>query len=439
MPTIVKMPKWGLTMTAGTVVDWLAAEGSEVTEGEPLLTVETEKAVDDVPAPADGILYRIVAGAGSEVPVSGPVAVILAAGEAISDEELQTLVQPVSAQDTASAMPGVSGPTRGARPATRDQAGRVNASPAARKRASELEVELQSVTATGPGGRITIDDVERAAAEQGQSAIDERDIPVATVGHVHALLAGPRKAEPIAFIHGLGGSLSSWQIVLGALAENWRLVAIDLPGHGQSGKPASADYSVSGLANAVGEVLQSTGISNAILAGHSLGGAVAMELARTRPDLVRGLVLIDSAALGTDISRHLMDLMSGEPGADTARGLLELFFEDKKLASPRAIEEMASHQTADGAWDAQRATAVAAFAGGRQSVPGPDDPAAVSQPVLVIWGERDGVIPVEHAYAATNVLADVQLAILPGIGHVPQVEAPERVATLIERFARSLG
>ena len=74
MATIVKMPKWGLTMTQGTIIDWLVAEGTEVSEGDMLLTVETEKAVDDVGAPASGILYRIVAPAGSEVEVSGGLA-----------------------------------------------------------------------------------------------------------------------------------------------------------------------------------------------------------------------------------------------------------------------------------------------------------------------------------------------------------------------------
>ena len=61
MPTVVKMPKWGLTMTPGTVTDWLRGEGEEIAEGDPLLTVETEKAVNDVEAPADGVLLKIVA------------------------------------------------------------------------------------------------------------------------------------------------------------------------------------------------------------------------------------------------------------------------------------------------------------------------------------------------------------------------------------------
>src|SRR5918992_5203207 len=104
MPTVVKMPKWGLTMTAGKVTDWLREEGSEVDAGEPLLVVETEKAVNDVEAPAAGVLRKIVAAVGEEVPVSGPVAVIVAAGEQVSDEEIAALVaagQPAGADGAA--------------------------------------------------------------------------------------------------------------------------------------------------------------------------------------------------------------------------------------------------------------------------------------------------------------------------------------------------
>ena len=88
MPTIVTMPKWGLTMTSGTITGWSREEGDPVTEGAPLLTVETEKAVDDVEAPASGVLRKIVAAVGSEVPVMGAVAVITAPGEDLSDDDL---------------------------------------------------------------------------------------------------------------------------------------------------------------------------------------------------------------------------------------------------------------------------------------------------------------------------------------------------------------
>src|SRR4051794_316447 len=102
MPTLVKMPKWGLTMTVGTVTDWLHQEGDEISAGDPLLTVETEKAVNDVEAPADGVLLKIVAVSGEEVPVSGPVAVIAAPGEELSDAEIMTLISAAVPQGAAS-------------------------------------------------------------------------------------------------------------------------------------------------------------------------------------------------------------------------------------------------------------------------------------------------------------------------------------------------
>ncbi|CAN5530992.1 acetoin dehydrogenase dihydrolipoyllysine-residue acetyltransferase subunit [soil metagenome] len=442
MPTIVKMPKWGLTMTAGTVVDWISAEGSEVSEGEPLLIVETEKAVDDVPAPADGILYRIVAGSGSEVPVSAPVAVILAPGESLSEDELTALV---SAASPAAAAPAGSGSgskaPREARSASRDRSGRVNASPAARKLAAELGVDLADVDATGPGGRITSDDVERAASGADDAGPEERDIPIANDRHIHALIAGPHTAQPILFLHGLGGSLGSWQIVLGGLAGQYRVVALDLPGHGASAKtePSQADYSITGHAYAIGESLDLLGLKDTILVGHSLGGAVALSLASMQPGLVRGLVLIDSAALGTEISSGLLDLMAGEPGPETARELLDLFMEDKKLVTHRAIDEMAGNQLSEGGWQAQQATANAAFAGGKQSDYSAERLEQMTTPVLLIWGELDRVIPAAHGASAVSALPDAVLAVLPGVGHVPQVEQPDTVTRYIDRFARSLG
>ncbi len=254
MATIVKMPKWGLTMTQGTIIDWLVAEGADVSEGDMLLTVETEKAVDDVGAPASGVLYRIVAPAGSEVEVSGPVGLILAEGESLSDDEIAALLAP---EEKASAATGsaasATGTPRERRSASRDAGGRINASPAAKKLAAELGVDLAEVEATGPGGRITSDDVQRAADENVDPSPIEGTATLADGREIHYLEAGPKSDRPIVFIHGLGGSLSSWQLVMGGLAERHRMTAIDLPGHGGSSKaaPETADYSIAGLANDV--------------------------------------------------------------------------------------------------------------------------------------------------------------------------------------------
>lgn len=440
MATIVKMPKWGLTMTQGTIIDWLVAEGSEVSEGDMLLTVETEKAVDDVGAPASGILYRIVAPAGSEVEVSGAVALIVADGESLSDEEIATLLappEPVAA--TGVATTGFTSP-RERRTAVRDAGGRINASPAAKKLAAELGVDLAEVGATGPGGRVTSDDVQRAA--------DENVDPTPTVGLAHLgdgrsvyfLEAGPKSNRPIVFIHGLGGSLSSWQLVMGGLADRHRMTAVDLPGHGNSSKtpPDSTDYSVAGLANDIAAALAVGKRKPSVIVGHSLGGAVALKLALDHPELVTGLVLIDSAALGESIAGELIDLMAGDGGAETARGLLSLFFADQKLVTDRGVEEMAGFQE-DGGWEAQQAVANAAFAGDTQQFDLSPELSTIDKPVLLIWGEHDRVIPLSDAISALTGFPDALLKVLPDTGHVPQVERAAEVATAIDRFVRSIG
>ena len=440
MATVVKMPKWGLTMTAGTVTDWLYPEGAEVSAGDPIFTVETEKAVNDVECPADGVLLKIVASQGEEVAVSGPVAIIAAPGETISDDDLAALIAEASpAKSGPAAKTAAAAGARAARSASRDDSGRVSASPAARRRAQELGLDLASVEATGPDGRITSDDVERAAADAGADpAPREERIRLADGRELNALIAGAGDGLPLVFLHGLTGSLSTWHLVAGELVDRHRAVAIDLPGHGLSDKSPDADYSVTGLVTASIEAIDSLGIKRPVLVGHSLGASIALAIAAQYPERVSGLVVINGAGLGEEISGELSTLVAGPPGVEAARALMRLFYEDQKLITDRALEDRVQMQTAEGAWPAQQAVASAAFAGDRQLPAVRVDPARVSVPVYLIWGEKDRVIPVSHAIAALPTFPDAALAVLPNIGHVPQVEAAARTAHLIARFAKSL-
>lgn len=442
MPTIVTMPKWGLTMTSGTITGWSRQEGDPVTEGIPLLTVETEKAVDDVEAPASGVLRKIVAAVGSEVPVMGAVAVITAPGEDLSDEDVQALVATTSggAAPAGGAAPRAA---REGRQAARDAGGRVNASPAARKRARELGIDLAAIEATGPGGRITSDDVERAAAAVAASAATPRTevVELADGTKLVALMAGPADVtESIVFLHGLGGSQSTWASVLGHFAETYRVVAVDLPGHGASDKPspASTDYSISGIAAKLGELLEKLELTPAVLVGHSLGGATALHLALERPKLVRALALVDSAALGLEINDELLDRIESAPSRDEARRLLELFFQDRRFVLERGIDDMYAARNVPGADDAVKAIAASAFTRRGQNLVLADRLGELQVPLLVIWGELDRVIPSSHAVAAVSALPTAWLEIMEGVGHVPQVEAAPAFAAIVNRWLASI-
>jgi pyruvate dehydrogenase E2 component (dihydrolipoamide acetyltransferase) len=444
MPTIVTMPKWGLTMASGTITGWSRQEGDPVTEGAPLLTVETEKAVDDVEAPASGILRKIVAEVGSEVPVSGPVAVITRPDEQLSDEDLAALV----AAAAPAAVDGVAGPAtprpaRESRRAARDASGRVNASPAARKRAGELGVDLATVAATGSGGRITSEDVERAAAELAANLAAPRAefVELANGLKIYALLAGPPDAErAIVFLHGLGGSQTTWGAVLGEFAADNRIVALDLPGHGASDKPApeATDYTLTGLANAVAETLETLDLVPAVIVGHSLGGAAALRLALERPKLVRALALVNSAGLGPEISPALLESIEAAPSREEAQRLLELYFEDRRFVLARGIDEMHATRIAPGADAAVKAIAAAAFSGDGQQEIFTDRLSEIEAPMLLIWGERDKVIPAHHARDAAEVVPEAWIEILEDVGHVPQVEAAPTFTRVVKNWLDAL-
>jgi pimeloyl-ACP methyl ester carboxylesterase len=437
MPILVKMPKWGLMMKAGTVTEWLRAEGDPVAAGEPLFVVETDKATNEVEAPGEGVLRRIVAGEGTEVVVRGAVGVIAVAGEALSDDDVDAFVAAQSVAVTpAPTAAVVVRPVRAPRQADRGEDGRITASPAARKRARELGLDLATVTATGPGGRITSDDVERAAAGAGEDEAREDWLAVGDGVRLYALSAGAPGDPAVVFVHGIGGSSASWQAVIGSFADTHHVVAIDLPAHGQSDipDPAGSDYSIAGLARAITEALAQLGLERVTLVGHSLGGAVATRVALAAPDRVARLVLVDSTGLGDEISPDLVRLLGEPPSESGSRALLELFFHDQGLVLDAGVAEHHAALSRPGAHAAVQAIGSGAFGDpGRQAeLEGRLE--ELTQPVLVVWGDRDRVVPAAHAEAARTAIPDVQVAIIPDAGHAPQVEDPAAFAEALAAF-----
>ncbi|GAK59199.1 dihydrolipoyllysine-residue acetyltransferase component of acetoin cleaving system [Candidatus Vecturithrix granuli] len=151
----VKMPKMGLTMTAGTIAGWLKKEGDLVKKGETLLEITTEKITNTVEAPADGILLKIIAAEGEELPIGGLLGLIGEAGEQVA----ASLPAQVSSAPAAAIDEPVASESREV------SAKRIKATPAAMKLAKELKVDYTRLAGTGPGGRITKEDVEKAASQ----------------------------------------------------------------------------------------------------------------------------------------------------------------------------------------------------------------------------------------------------------------------------------
>lgn len=158
MATEIRMPQFGVSMETGTVAQWLKAEGDAVKAGDVLASIETEKLTNDVVSEVDGVLLKIVAQEGEDVPVQGLMAYIGQPGEVLPDAG--GMAPPAAAADTAPAaaehVPAPAGQMSG---------GRVKASPLARRIAAKLGVDLSQVTPGGTSGRIRADDVRAYAAQ----------------------------------------------------------------------------------------------------------------------------------------------------------------------------------------------------------------------------------------------------------------------------------
>ena len=163
MATEIKMPQLGLTMEEGTVERWLKAEGDAVKTGEPLLEITTDKLTNEVEAEADGILLKIVAPEGTDVPVQGLLGYIGQPGEQVGKTAPAALAETSAAPAAAPAAPAET-----AAPAVRGK--KIRISPLARKIARQMGVDTAAVTGTGPNGRIIKRDILAAAESASKTA-----------------------------------------------------------------------------------------------------------------------------------------------------------------------------------------------------------------------------------------------------------------------------
>jgi pimeloyl-ACP methyl ester carboxylesterase len=249
-------------------------------------------------------------------------------------------------------------------------------------------------------------------------------------------------------LHGIGSDGDTWDTVAPSLAERYTVIVPDLLGHGRSAKPR-ADYSIGGYANGMRDLLSALDVGRVTVIGHSFGGGVAMQFAYQFPERTDRLVVVAGGGLGPQVSVVLRALTL--PGASVALGLSHLPPTRLALRALRA----AAGLVAPAALAADLNEAETVLTGLR-------DPAARSAflhvlrhvtdwrgqlitmrdrayltqglPALVVWGEQDHVLPVEHARAAAELMPGAQSVVLPGVGHFPHREAPTAFVQAVTDF-----
>lgn len=251
----------------------------------------------------------------------------------------------------------------------------------------------------------------------------------------------------VLLVHGMAGSASTWKQVMPVLAAQCTVVAPDLPGHGRSDKLVG-DYSLGAYASALRDLLVALGHERVTVVGQSLGGGIAMQFAYQFPERCERLVLVSSGGLGREVnpllralslpgSEAVLQLACAAPLRSVVAGVGELAASVGLRPAPEVAELWRSYRSL-GDEQTRRAflrTLRSVIDASGQAVSAANRlHLAAEVPTLIVWGDADPIIPVDHAVAAHAGIEGSRLEIFPGVGHYPHCEAPERFAALLMEF-----
>lgn len=259
--------------------------------------------------------------------------------------------------------------------------------------------------------------------------------------------------EPALYVHGLGGASTNFTDLADLLAPWFDGHALDLPGFGQSAPPLGNDYSIAAHARVVVAYLEESARGPVHLVGNSMGGAIAIKVAATRPDLIRTLTLISPAVpdlrphnqgllvipllLIPPVGRRALRRLDATAAESRARAAIELCFAHPELVPDKRLAEAVADVTVRRSQEWANEAMLASLRGIVRSYLTPRGRSAwqamreIRGPSLVVWGEQDKLVHISNAVPVAQALGDSQLLTLPEVGHTAQLEDPVSTARAI--------
>jgi pimeloyl-ACP methyl ester carboxylesterase len=276
--------------------------------------------------------------------------------------------------------------------------------------------------------------------------VEQQDAPA--TGHptlnvageqIHFTQDGPRDAPVLVLIHGFTASTRSWDLLVPRLATSYRVIRIDLLGHGRSAKPTGAGYPIAEQGRRVGEALDQLGVGRAMVIGHSTGGSVATALAEQRRDLVAALALINTGpSIDAIIAQGPAATLLETP---VIGQLLWRLRTDSLIRQATATAVTRDVEIPEAVIDDVRGMTYHAFTAAGQAAaeylqqrPLPARLATLDIPLLVIFGGQDRRWRSSSA-ADYRAVPGAKIEMLPDVGHSPLIEEPPRTAELLLAFA----
>ncbi len=260
--------------------------------------------------------------------------------------------------------------------------------------------------------------------------------------HVHYRDQGRRDGPPVVMVHGYAASLQAWEPWVSRLNGDYRIVTLDLPGHGLTRAPKGYVPTIDSYADLVDGLAGRLSLGRYVVVGNSMGGAVALHDTLRHPDHVRGLVLVDAAGwprsgpkektplifqvLNTSVGRSLIRDLDIKP---LVKGGLEQAYHDKTLVTPALVTRYFDLARAPGHRDI-----LMDIQGTLNGEVSRADIDAIHVPTLVMHGRQDALIPYRVGEDFAGAIPGAKLILYDNVGHVPMEQIPDRSAADLRTF-----
>lgn len=308
-------------------------------------------------------------------------------------------------------------------------------------------VLLVSAVALGAYLWLRAPDIPGAELEARLATPVDRYLDLGDGLRLHYRDEGPQgqpDAPVLVLLHGYGDSYATWEGWAGELKKAHRVISLDLPGHGLTAAPAGTLIDREAQARLVLRFGEQLKLPPYVLVGNSMGGGVAWQLALLAPQALRGLVLVDAAGwpmppstpslafriLAHPWGRALLERIDNRP---LIRQGLAAQVGDKTLITDELVDRWALYQRYPG----HRSILMSVAPGAQASVTA-ERLAGLHLPTLVLHGEIDPILPLEHSRRFAAAIAGAELIVYPGIGHLPQREIAQRSAADAAAFVARL-
>lgn len=269
-----------------------------------------------------------------------------------------------------------------------------------------------------------------------RDAVD-RDVDV---GGLRLRVREAGQGAPLLLIHGLGASRELWSGTIARFADTWRVIACDLPGHGESDKPDVA-YTPAFFADVIRRLGERLDVASPVVLGTSLGGRITLELAATHPAWVRAIALSAPARVMGGAWAPLGAVLSMLPAAPIVRrtlprGIERGFFDPAVPGAATRRAMVVSQLARPDAPDFARAVG-RSLAGLMSGAPPPL--ARITHPVLLLWGRNDRIVDPGGAPVLQAALPQAKLVLLDRCGHVPMLERPDAFHGALAEFLQTVA